>query len=96
MFYTYFSKNSFIFLFLDKIRKNITLKDKEYIQKSTLFWSFISLINVGIHLYVVLLKDLKYWMIYASFGWYFIFFIAGIIVFIHKKIYLKKEKKQNV
>lgn len=92
MFYTYFSKNSFIFIFLDKIKKKVEEKEKEYIQKSTLFWSFSSLVNICLHVYVLYVKDLNYWIIYSSFGWYFVFLISGIIQFIHKQIYFNKEK----
>lgn len=92
MFYTYFSKNSFIFIFLDKIKKKVEEKEKEYIQKSTLFWSFASVINVCIHIYVISIENLNYWIIYSSFGWYFVFAIFGIFQFIHKKLYFNKEK----
>lgn len=92
MFYTYFSNNSFIFIFLDKIKKKVEAREKEYIQKSTLFWSITSLVNICLHLYVLKLKELDYWMIYSSFGWYFVFLISGIIQFIHKQIYFNKVK----
>lgn len=92
MFYTYFSNNSFIFIFLDKIKKKVEEREKEYIQKSTLFWSFTSVINVFIHIYVLSIQDLNYWIIYSSVGWYFVFAISGIFQFIHKRLYFNKEK----
>ncbi len=91
MFYSYFSNNSFIFLFLDKIKKKVNNKEKEYIQKSTLYWSFASILNVFLHIYVFLNEDIAYWLVYSSFGWYFIFILSGIIQVIHKKVFFFKE-----
>lgn len=89
--YSYISKNSFIFIFLKKFNKTVEQKEKDYIQKSTLFWFFASLLNLFIHCYILYLQDIIYWTYYASFGWYFIFIIAGIIQFLHKKIYFDRK-----
>lgn len=90
MFYSFFTKNSFIFIFLDKINKKVQEKEKDYIHKSTLFWSFSSLINICLHLYVLQSRQLEYWVIYSSFLWYFVFIISGLIQFIHKRYFYKE------
>lgn len=92
--YSYISKNSFIFIFLEKFNKKVEAKEKEYIQKSTLFWFFVSFCNLLIHCYILYLQDIIYWTFYSSIGWYFLFIIAGIIQFLHKKIYF--DRKTNV
>ena len=92
MLYTYLSQNSFIFIFLKKIKKEVDEDEKEYIQKSTLFWFFASLVNVGIHSFILYNGNIQYWIFYSSIGWYFVFISAGIIQFIHKKLYFNKEK----
>jgi len=87
--YSYISKNSFIFIFLEKFNKKVEKEEKEYIQKSTLFWFLVSLSNVLIHSFVLYTKDMVYWTFYSSIGWYFLFILAGLIQFVHKKIYFK-------
>ncbi|WP_190271953.1 hypothetical protein [Arcobacter nitrofigilis] len=87
--YSYLSKNSFIFIFLKRLNKNVEEEEKNYIHKSTLFWFYISLINVLIHSFVLYSKDMFYWTFYSSVGWYFLFIIAGIAQFIHRKIYFE-------
>jgi hypothetical protein len=90
--YSYISKNSFIFIFLEKINKKVEVDEKVYIQKSTLFWLFVSLTNVLIHSYILYIENIIYWTFYSSIGWYFLFIIAGFIQFIHKKIYFQGKK----
>lgn len=92
--YSYISKNSFIFIFLEKINKKVEVDERVYIQKSTLFWFFISFCNLLIHSYILYLQDMVYWTFYSSIGWYFLFILAGIIQFLHKKIYF--DRKTNV
>lgn len=87
--YSYVSKNSFIFIFLEKINKKVQEDEKEYIQKSTLFWFFVSFTNILVHGYVLYSNNIIYWTFYSSIGWYFLFIIAGLIQFLHKKIYFK-------
>lgn len=92
--YSYISRNSFIFIFLEKINKKVEVDERVYIQKSTLFWFFVSLTNVLIHSYILYIENIIYWTFYSSIGWYFLFIIAGIIQFLHKKIYF--DRKTNV
>lgn len=89
--YSYLTKNSFIFIFLAKFKKTIKEEEKTYIQKSTLFWFFIALINVLIHTYIIFIDNMVYWTIYASIGWYFPFIVGGLLQFIHRYIYFKKS-----
>lgn len=89
--YSYITKNSFIFIFLERINKKVYEEEKNYIQKSTLFWFFISLLNVMFHSFVLYSKDMIYWTFYSSIGWYFLFIIAGVIQFFHKKFYFEAK-----
>lgn len=92
MLYTYITRNSFIFIFLEKIKKKVGDEEKEYIQKSTILWFYASLVNLSIHCFVLYSGNTQYWIFYSSIGWYFVFIITGIIQFIHRSIYLKKGK----
>lgn len=86
IFVSYINKKSIILYFAKKFTKReIEKKEEEYIQKSTLFWGFISLINVLIHLQIFVESNIDFWIYYSSFGWYFLFLIAGIIQFLHRK-----------
>lgn len=87
--YSYISKNSFIFILLERLNKNVEDEEKNYIHKSTLFWFYISLTNVLIHSFVLYSKELFFWTFYSSIGWYFLFIFAGIVQFVHRKIYLR-------
>lgn len=92
MLYTYITRNSFIFIFLEKIKKKVGDEEKEYIQKSTILWFYASLVNLSIHCFVLYSENTQYWIFYSSIGWYFVFIITGIIQFVHRSIYFKKEK----
>lgn len=83
--YSYLNKHSFIFDFLDKISRKVDQKERDYIQKSTLFWFVSSLVNFSIHCYILYINDIILWSFYASIGWYFVFVATGIIQFIHKR-----------
>lgn len=89
--YSYVSQNSFIFILLEKLNKKVEVDEKEYIQKSTLFWFFISFLNLLIHCYILYFLDDIYWTFYSSIGWYFLFLLAGLIQFIHKYFCFKKH-----
>ncbi|WP_428026892.1 hypothetical protein [Arcobacter sp.] len=89
--YSYIHKNSFIFIFLEKFNKKIEEEEKVYIHKSTFFWFVVSLSNVLIHSFVLYSKDMLYWTFYSSIGWYFLFIVAGIMQFIHKKVYFEAK-----
>lgn len=89
---SYFDNESIILQFARKIHKKpISETEEAYIKKSTLFWIFITFINIIAHITVLLLQDNAYWVIYSSFGWYFVFGMGGLIHFLHRKfIFLKR------
>jgi hypothetical protein len=90
---SYVQHKSLILYFAEKFSKyEIGESEKEYIHRSTLFWFFVSLINVFIHLSFLLHSNISFWVFYSSFGWYILFICAGILQFIHRQyIFLKNE-----
>ncbi len=90
---SYFKKRSIILYFAEKFSKTaIPEKEKEYIHHSTLFWFFVSLVNTTVHLSAFLNPNLYFWLYYSSFGWYFLFIIAGLIQFLHRHyVFLRRE-----
>ncbi len=89
--FSYINKQSIILYFAKKFsKKQIDEKEEQYIHKSTLFWFFIALINVIIHLLIFLDTNINFWMFYSSIGWYFIFLFAGVLQFLHKKFIFSK------
>lgn len=88
-FYSYFKKQSFILLFLEKLKKEVDETEKNYIQNSTLFWALVSVANISLHLFVLYNDNINYWIIYTSIGWYFVFGLAFIIQMIHRQFYFK-------
>lgn len=90
---SYLKHKSIILYFAEKFSKiPIAQEEKEYIHHSTLFWFFVSLVNVMIHLSVFLDSNLYFWLYYSSFGWYFLFIFAGAIQFLHRRyVFLRGE-----
>ena len=93
IFISYINKNSLILYFAKRFsKKAISSEEQEYIQRSTLFWSFIGFINIILHLGVFLNTNINFWIFYSSVGWYFIFILAGIIQFLHRKyVFLRQN-----
>jgi len=93
IFISYFQKKSMILSFAEKMAKEpIGENEKVYIHQSTIFWFFVSLINVGIHFSFYIHTNLDYWLFYSSIGWYFLFVFAGAIQFLHRRfIFLRRE-----
>ncbi len=89
LFYSYLTKNSVIISFAKRF-KEISLKEERYIQNSTILWVFASLVNILIHGFVLLDDNMDYWVIYSTFGWYFVFITAFIIQMVHRKIFFKE------
>ena len=89
---SYFKRKSIILYFAEKFSKlPISEKEKEYIHNSTLFWFFVSLLNTAVHLTVFLDSNLYFWLYYSSFGWYFLFILAGVIQFLHRRyVFLRR------
>lgn len=57
------------------------------------FWIIVSLINVVLHVVVLLNSHEYYWVVYTSIGWYFVFGIAGILQYFHRKFVFVKSTK---
>jgi len=92
LFVSYLQKRSLILYFATKFsRKALSKREEIYIQKSTLFWFFITLVNISIHLSAYLSEQLNFWLYYSSVGWYILFMLAGIVQFIHRKYYFLKD-----
>ncbi len=90
---SYIRNNSVILFFAKKFaRHEISPDEEEYIHRSTLFWIGASLINVLIHLTIFLNNNIDYWVVYSSFGWYFVFLSAGLLQFLHRRfIFMRRD-----
>src|SRR5574344_860765 len=71
--YSYLSKSSFVIYYIEKFKKNLSNEDKIYLQNSTLFWFFVALTNLLLHIFIFYYNDILIWTIYLSFAWYFVF-----------------------
>ena len=93
---SYIKKKSMILYFARKFSKaEISKQEKEYIHNSTLFWVGVSLINVIFHLIIFLDNSETFWVFYSSIGWYFLFGIAGIFQYLHRKfVFLKRLRDE--
>ncbi|WP_263833558.1 hypothetical protein [Sulfurospirillum oryzae] len=89
---SYFDNDSIILHFARKLHKRpLSTKEEAYINRSTLFWIVLASINILLHVSILLLKNDHYWIIYSSFGWYFVFILGGIAQFLHRQfIFLKR------
>ena len=88
---SYIKNESIIIYFAKKFtKKDISQKEQEYIHKSTLFWIFVSCVNIIIHTVIFFDNDDVIWVFYSSIGWYVLFAIAGICQFLHRRfVFLK-------
>jgi len=88
-----FQEKSMILSFAEKMSKSpLGESEKAYINKSTLFWFFVSLINVCIHFAFYLNTNLEFWLFYSSVGWYFLFIFAGALQFLHRRFVFLRRK----
>ncbi|RBQ30736.1 hypothetical protein CRU92_10340 [Arcobacter sp. FW59] len=90
--YSYITKNNFVIYYIEKFKKDLNDEDKIYLQNSTLFWFFVALTNLILHLFILYYDNIIIWTIYSSFAWYFVFIFGLIIQIIHKKIYFNRKK----
>ncbi len=90
IFYSYITKSSFVIYYISKFKKNLSDEEKIYLQNSTLFWFFVALVNLALHIYIIIYCDILIWMGYSSFGWYFIFILAGMLQYLHRKLIFKR------
>lgn len=92
MLISYINKSSIILYFASRFsKKEIGGREKQYIQSSTLFWIVVSAINILCHIFVFINNNIKLWVYYSSFGWYFVFGLAGILQFLHRKFLFSKR-----
>ena len=90
---SYFDNDSIILHFAKKIHKRSLENDEvSYINRCTFFWLFLAFLNIFFHISVLLLQNDRYWIIYSSFGWYGVFFVGGIIQYLHRKLIFLKRK----
>ncbi|MDX1808677.1 MAG: hypothetical protein R3331_03995 [Sulfurospirillaceae bacterium] len=89
---SHFKKKSLILKFAKKFsKKDFNDEEVQYIEQSTLFWIGICGVNILLHVIVILQKNEYFWVIYTSFGWYFVFLIGALLQYVHKKyIFLKR------
>lgn len=88
---SYYKKNSMVLKFAKKYAKfEITKKEEDYIQKSTLFWVGVSFVNVLIHIYMYFQTNIELWVFYASIGWYGVFIVGAILQLLHRQFIFKK------
>ncbi|HIQ47343.1 MAG TPA: hypothetical protein EYH57_06960 [Sulfurovum sp.] len=89
---SYLQERSLILYFANRFSKH-TIEEKEqaYIQKSTLFWFLITLVNIAIHTLAYLSDTMYFWLYYSSIGWYILFILAGILQFMHRKYCFLKD-----
>ncbi|MEA3498271.1 MAG: hypothetical protein U9R16_04345 [Campylobacterota bacterium] len=94
---SYIKKESIILIFAKRFSKTkISKEEKKYIHNSTLFWILISCINIMMHTIILFDTSTSLWLFYSSIGWYFLFGIAGILQFIHRKfVFLKGLKVED-
>lgn len=88
----YVDNESIILTFARKMHKEVfSEKEEAYIVRSTRFWIFLSLVNIVLHVSVLLLQDIRYWMFYASVGWYFLFGLGAVLQYLHRRFIFLKE-----
>lgn len=91
IFYSYITKSSFVVYYMAKFRKTLINEEKIYLQNSTLFWFFVALTNLILHIFILYYDNILLWTIYTSFAWYFVFIFGLIIQITHKRLFFKKE-----
>ena len=94
---SYIKKKSMIIYFAQKFSKQkVSEEEKEYIHNSTLSWVGVSLINVIVHTLIFFDTNDNFWIFYSSIGWYFLFLVAGIFQFLHRKfVFLKRMNSDS-
>ncbi|RLA82154.1 MAG: hypothetical protein DRG78_07995 [Epsilonproteobacteria bacterium] len=92
MILSYIKKESMILVFARRFSKEeIDKEEIEYIHKSTLFWIIICTVNILFHTIILFDTNSTIWIFYSTIGWYFLFGIAGILQFLHKKFIFSKR-----
>ena len=68
-------------------KKKLSDAEVEFLKKGDGYWVVVMLINTLIHLYVVNFSSDVVWAMYASVGWYVLFFISLALQIIYGKFY---------
>ncbi|RXJ57871.1 hypothetical protein [Candidatus Marinarcus aquaticus] len=89
---SYIKKESIILHFVKRFsKKEFNEQQEVYIERSTLFWVMVSLLNLGLHLYAYLSVDINFWVFYSSIGGYALLLLAGLFQFLHKTFIFDKR-----
>jgi len=90
---SYFKNDSMILKFAKRFTKiDISEEEKVYIHNSTLFWVFVSSVNVVIHIFMYLSTNIELWVFYSSIGWYGVFIVGAIFQLLHRQFIFKKRQ----
>lgn len=84
----HYNKKEMILKYTKKFyKKKLSYEETEFLKQGDGYWVIVMLINTLIHLYVVNFTSDVIWALYASVGWYILFFIALIIQIIYGRVY---------
>lgn len=90
---SYIQKDSMVLKYAKRFtKKEISVEEQEYIQRSTLYWVGVSSVNVIIHLFLFIGDEVVIWAFYSSIGWYCVFILGAILQFLHRKFVFIKRK----
>lgn len=89
---SYIKKESIILHFVKHFsKKEFNEQQEAYIERSTLFWVMVSLLNLALHLYAYFSDDINFWVFYSSIGGYALLLVAGLFQFLHKTYIFDKR-----
>jgi len=84
----HFNKREMVLGFTKKFYpKELSEAEIKYLKNGDGYWVIVMLINTLIHFYVLNYTNDVIWALYASVGWYILFFIALAIQIIYGKVY---------
>ncbi len=84
---SHYNKKYMILSFTKKFyKKELKLKEEEYLKKGDFYWILVMLLNTLIHFYIVNFSSDLVWAFYSSIGWYVYFFGALIAQIIYIKV----------
>jgi len=90
---SYVKKDSMVLKYAKKfLKREISVDEEKYIERSTLYWTGVSFVNVIIHFYLFISDEVTIWAFYSSIGWYAVFIIGGILQYLHRKFVFLKDK----
>lgn len=93
---SFLKKESIILSFVSKFTNKVFSEaEKEYMQRSTLFWIIICSINVLLHLFALFSTNINFWLFYGSIGGYLFIIIGGMLQYLHKKYIFKPQQSSS-